>query len=133
MADEKPGDWSVDATLRTEDYFNRHLDGKQSPDDAELEPELQSLLTKVYERQRKDAFGLLDGATGRLNPDGEDRETLQTHKDEFREDYHKQCQGFAEERDRRIREHYKAKAILADMRAEEKQLQIDPDEPKLSR
>jgi hypothetical protein len=45
--DENPGNWSVDATLKKEDYFNTYLDGKRAPNDAAFEPELANLLTKL--------------------------------------------------------------------------------------
>jgi hypothetical protein len=153
MADEKPGDWSADATLRKEYYFTRHLDGAQAPEEAAFDPELQNRLTQLYIRQRNDACDLLDKATGRLQydlmpyelpddhpekraPDEHRIEILKAHKEEFLGDYHRECERFAEERDRRIREHYKAKAILAEMKEQSRQEELrhdDPDEPHLTR
>jgi hypothetical protein len=136
MADDNPADWSARTLLQQEDYFTRYLDRKTSPDDAKLEPGLQKLLTKLYDRQLTEAYGLIDKATARINPDGEDRAALKIHRQEFREDYLKQCRGFAAERDRYISDYQRANVMRGEQeqsRRESPERSIDPDKPKLTR
>jgi len=125
--DENPAIWNPDNTLRKEEYFNQYLDGTQSPNDFGHEPELGHLLTKLYERQREEAIAVLDRAWDGIHPDGEEVEALKIHYKEFREEYHKECELFAKERDRYIREYNDAKAILADMNKESQQETLDVD------
>ena len=129
-AQDNPANWSADATLRQQDYFNQYLDRKKSPGDTEFEPALGKLLTNLYDRQRQEAYGLLDQATGRLSPDGERREILKEHKEEFRQDYSKQCQGFVAERERYIREYREARRSREDMDTRERReaLEHGPDQ-----
>ena len=127
-----PANWSVNATLRQEEYFNRHLDGKQSPDDAKLEPELTSVLTKLYGRQREGAFRLLEEALGRLSPDGDTVDVLTSHKQVFRENYRAECRGFAEERERYIADYRRSQDIRRGMDEQERReaLERRPDDDK---
>jgi hypothetical protein len=125
--DENLAIWNAATTLKQEDYFNQYLDGSQSPNDFEHEPELGHLLTKLYERQRQDAYELLDRAIGRIHPDGEEAAAHIIHKKEFREDFHKECELFAKERDRYIREYQDAKAIRAEMNQASQQEALDID------
>ena len=125
--DENLAIWNAATTLREEDYFNQYLDGTQSPNDFEHEPDLGHLLTKLYERQRHEAYDLLDRAIGRIHPDGEEAEAHKIHKEEFREEFHKECELFAKERDRHISEYHDAKAIRAEMNKESKQETLDVD------
>src|SRR5579863_8011666 len=125
--DENLAIWNAATTLREEDYFNQYLDGTQSPNDFEHEPDLGHLLTKLYERQRHEAYDLLDRAIGRIHPDGEEAEAHKIHKEEFREEFHKECELFAQERDRHIREYHDTKAILADMNKASQQETLDID------
>jgi len=125
--DENLAIWNAATTLRQEDYFNQYLDGRQSANDFEHEPDLGHLLTKLYERQRQEAFELFDRAIGRIHPDGEEAQALKIHKEEFREEFHKECELFAKERDRYIREYHDAKAILADMNEQSQQEKLDID------
>lgn len=128
---QSPGDdlaiWNADTTLRKEEYFRQHLDGTQSPKDFEHEPELERRLTNLYHRQRGEAYQFLDAAIGRINPDGEDAASHKIHKTEFRMEFHEECERFAKERDRLIREHHKAKAILAEMEGKSQQQTLDID------
>jgi hypothetical protein len=125
--DEDPAIWNPDNTLRKEDYFNQYLDGKQSPNDLEHEWGLGYLLRKLYERQREEAEAVLDRAYDRINPDGEEVEALKIYYKEFREDFHKECELFAKERDRHISEYHEAKAIRAEMNKESQQETLDAD------
>ena len=126
--DENPAIWNANTTLKKEDYFNQYLDGTRSPNDAEHEPDLGHRLAKLYERQREEAYDLLDQAVGRIHPDGEDVAAHKIHKEEFREEFHKACEGFGKERDRHIREYHAAKAILAEMDEGSQQETRDIDE-----
>jgi len=125
--DENLAVWNAATTLRQEDYFNRYLDGTQSPHDFEHEPDLGHLLTKLYERQRQEAYDLLDRAIGRIHPDGEEAEAHKIHKEEFREEFHKECELFVKERDRHISEYHDAKAIRAEMKEQSQQETLDID------
>jgi len=126
--------WSADTTLRKDEYFTRYLDGKPSPDDAEFEHELGKLLAKLYERQRHEAYGLLERIEGEMqlydlrhNKDhisqggGCAPETLKLYRAEFRKEYREQCQGFAEERERHISEYKNAQVIRDQMQNDERQ------------
>lgn len=133
---DNPAIWSADTTLRKDEYFKQYLDGKTSPGDEKLEPQLRTLLTKLYDRQRTEAYDLLDEATSRIHPDGEDRASLKTHRQAFRGDYQKLCSGFAAERERYITDFQRAQRLKAEMeqtRRETLERGIDPDKPKLSR
>ncbi len=125
--DENLAIWNAATTLRQEEYYNQYLDGTQSSHDYEHEPDLGHLLTKLYERQRQEAYDLLDRAIGRIHPDGEEAEAHKIHKEEFREDFHKECELFAKERERHILEYHDAKAIRADMNKESRQETLDVD------
>jgi hypothetical protein len=127
---ENPAIWDEDNTLRKEEYFNRYLDRTQSPIDLGHEPELGRLLTKLYERQRQEAYGVLDRAWDKIHPDGEEVEALKIHYKEFREDFHKECELFAVERDRHISEYHDAKAIRVEMNKESQQETLDVDKSK---
>jgi hypothetical protein len=91
------------------------------------EPELGRLLKKHYERQRQEAYGVLDRASERIHPDGEEVESLKIHYKEFREELHKECELFAKERDRHIIEYHDAKAIRGEMNKESQQETLDID------
>ena len=125
--DEDPAIWNADNTLRKEEYFNQYLDGGQSPNDFGHEPQLGHLLTKLYERQREEAYAVLDRAWDRIHPDGEEVEALKIHYKEFRKDLHKECELFAKERDRHISEYHDAKAIRSEMNKESQQDTLDVD------
>ena len=125
--DENPAIWDEDNTLRKEEYFKQYLDGMQSPNDFGVEPELGHLLTKLYERQRQEAYDVLDRARDGIHPDGEGVEALKIHYKEFREDFHKECELFANERDRHILEYRDAKTIRAEMNKESQQETLDVD------
>lgn len=142
--ENSPENWSDDATIKKEDYFNRYLDGKQSPDDTAFEPELAHLMTKLYERQRSEAYELLDrtigemrhyefNETGLLHDGGCAPETLKLYKDPFQKEYCQQCEGFARERERYIGEFQKAREILDQMEQRESLEKGLDDEPKLTR
>ena len=128
--DENLAIWNAATTLRQEDYFNQYLDGRQSANDFEHEPDLGHLLTKLYERQRQEAYGVLDRAWDKIHPDGEEVEALKIHYKEFREDFHKECELFAVERDRHISEYHDAKAIRVEMNKESQQETLDVDKSK---
>ena len=145
---DNPGDWSVDATLKKEDYFNTYLDGKRSPNDAAFEPELANLLTKLYERQRHEANELHNRKTGEmqlydlrhnkahiLQGGGCAPETLKMYRDEFRKEYREQCQGFAEERERYVGDYQKARSMRDAMKQQSREQDLEQgldDKPKLS-
>jgi len=54
-------------------------------------------------------------------------EAHKIHKEEFREEFHKECELFAKERDRYISEYHDTKAILADMNEQSQQETLDID------
>ena len=137
---EASGDWSLDATLKKEDYFNTYLDGKRSPNDAAFEPELANLLTKLYERQRDEANRLLDRTKGEMQlydqrhneahafqGGGCSPETLEKYRDEFRKEYRERCQGFAQERDRHIGDFQRAREIRDQLELESRQRSFEQD------
>jgi len=145
---EEPGNWSNEATVKKEDYFNRYLDGKQSPGDAAFEPDLKKLLTNLYDRQRHEAYELLDRTTGAmqlhdlrhneshvLQGGGCAPETLKIYKEEFRKEYREQCQGFAAERERYISDFQKAREIRDQMEQDSPQDTLEQSlehKPKLT-
>ena len=114
------------------DYFSRYL-GDKSAEDARLEPELQNLLTKLYDRQREDAHGLVNYFMHSFNNSEIEPPSTLYALNQFKDQY----SHFAEERDRHIREYHKAKAILADMNEQSREEQIqherDDNEPKIAR
>jgi len=112
------------------DYYARYLRDTPS-DDAKFEPELQELLTKLYDRQRREAVDLIDDAHNRLNPDGEQPKVLKTYNEEFREQYGR----FAEERERYISDYQKAQTIRDEMQQQSREQALEQgldDKPKLS-
>lgn len=123
--EENPAVWNADTTLRKEDYFRQYLDGTPSPNDVGQEPELGHRLTKLYERQRDEAYDFLEAAKGRINPDGEEAAFHRTHKAEFRAEFREECERFAKERDRHIREYHNAKTILAEMNEGSREQTLD--------
>ena len=124
---DNPAIWNADTTLRKEDYFNEYLDGTQSPNDIEHEPDLGHLLSKLYERQRAESYHLLDEAVDQFHPEGENIEKLKIHKEEFRDAFHEECGRFAEERDRYIREYHEAKKVAADLNEQSQKETLDLD------
>ena len=150
MADDNLGNWSAEAKLETHDYFKRHLGGALSPEDAKLDPQLQKLLTKLYERQRDEAYRLLEETKAQMqahdlrnNPNhirqggGCAPETLKQFTEFFRKDYDQQILAFGAERERHIREFLRARDMIADMEKQQRrdtlERGLDQDKPKLSR
>lgn len=118
------------------DYFQKYLRvGKTSPDDAQLEPELQARLAKLYDRQRDEFYNWFYEKKGELSVfpgEGHEYSTPPKILADHREWDKQQNELFFQERDRHIREYHNAKAILAEMNAEsreqtlEQQLHQDP-------
>lgn len=125
---DNPAIWNADTTLRKEDYFNEYLDGTQSPNDIGHEPDLGRLLKKLYERQRAEAFHLLDEVMDQFHPEGEPIEKLKIHKQEFRDSFHEECSRFAKERDRYIEEFQTARRLREAREAEEKSKSLEHQE-----
>lgn len=122
---DNPAIWNADTTLRKEDYFNEFLDGTQSPNDIGHEPDLYHLLKKLYERQRAEAFHMLDEVMDQFDPEGEPIEKLKVHKEEFLDSFHEECSLFAKERDRYIEEFQAARRLREEMEAEEKRESLE--------
>ena len=127
--EENPANWTTEATLGKEEYFRKYLanadlNGTPSPNDVEFDPDLADLLTTLYERQRREAFLILDDAHSRLGPGSDDDEFHKFHKAKFRAEFHEECERFEEERDRHIREYHKAKAIRAEMNEPSREEQL---------
>ena len=124
---------------KEQDYFSKYLRlGKQSPDDAKYEPELQALLAKLYDRQREEAYRRMQEQEGELRVlpgRGHPLSTPPKILNEHREWDKTQNDRFLKERERYIRDHYQAKVIRDEMREKEKTetLERGQDGPKRSR
>ena len=78
------------------------------------------------------AHGLIDKATARINPNGEDRASLKVHRQEFMEDYQKLCRGFAAERGRHVADYQRANVMRTEAGEKSRRETLDPDGPKLT-
>lgn len=133
-----------------QDYFKQYLNGNKSAEDSKFEPELQHLLAKLYDRQQREALDLLQEQRDGLHQlndyrqvsDPGLREELLAHFDEdviAKEDhqaYTSLIERFAEERERYITDHLKAREIAAEMASQERSETLDQglddDQPKLT-
>lgn len=125
------------------DYASKYLQTTPSPDDAKLDPELQALLKKLYDRQRDERSELIDNQIIELQQVEDYRRTdivelhfddAQVAKDQKRE-IDNQLDRFAEERERYITDYQKAQTIRDGMpqqsREQAQERGLD-DMPKLS-
>lgn len=105
------------------EYYARYLGEKRPAEDQKLDPRLQELLKKLYDRQRAEASKLVDMVEQRLNPDGESRESLKRRDVDFQRQY----QRFAEERERYIREYKNAETLREQQRQREQDRALQPE------
>ena len=93
-----------------EDYFSKYLSGTPSPDDAKLEPKLQELLKKLYDRQREEAYVRIDEQRAELGVFGSESKSSvppKILKDHREWDRHQE-ERFFRERERYISDYQRA-------------------------
>jgi hypothetical protein len=124
-----PTDQAPSEYIPERDYFSRYLVSKHA-EDADFEPELQKLLTSLYDRQRQDAHEFIAYYRRRLNnPELDPPETREHVIEEFKREY----RDLAEERDRYICDYQKAQSLRDDLQQREATLEDGlEDKPKLS-
>jgi hypothetical protein len=117
-----------------DEYFSRYLkEGAKAPEDAKLDPALQKTLAKLYERQCGEAQDLII----KQKHDAWKIWGTNDHPymvKENREEAAHQTKRFVTERERYIREYHDAKKLGEELKQQEKERALSPDNaPKKSR
>jgi hypothetical protein len=130
-----------DEPAQEEDYYSKYLNPTASPADADLEPGLQELLKKLYDRQEGEHYARLDHLdTNNPTVPGHRRGIPASPVDEeagarYKRAIDDQFKYFAEERERYIAEYQEAQSISDEMQQQSREQALEQgldDKPKRS-